>query len=137
MAACRANGVLIHVTSHRRTYDPRIPRDWRTLAEEAVDSAYETEKSSERIRRALATNREANRPHGPIKYGYVRRYDPATKALVAQEVDEAEAAIVREIVERIGSGHSLTGISRDLTDRGVPTPCGVGSGASGRSARSR
>lgn len=32
---CRERGVLIHVTSHRRTYDPREPRDWRTLAEDA------------------------------------------------------------------------------------------------------
>lgn len=126
LAVCRSAGVLIHVTSHHRTYDPRVPRDWRSLAEEAVDSGYETEKSSERIRRALAANREDHRPHGRVKYGYVRRYDPATKRLVAQEVEAAEAAIVREIVQRIGTGHSITSIAHDLTDRGVSTPHGVG-----------
>ena len=33
---CRERGVLIHATAHGRTYDPRVPRDWRTLMDDGV-----------------------------------------------------------------------------------------------------
>lgn len=55
--ACREHRVLIHVTSHQRTYDMQVGPDWKTLAEDGVASAYESELTSERIsRRAEGLN---------------------------------------------------------------------------------
>src|SRR5712691_88992 len=60
--ACRAARVLIHVTSHDRTYDLSVGRDWRSLAEDGVDSAYESEKLSVRVKRGKADGLAAGRP---------------------------------------------------------------------------
>ncbi|WP_270889895.1 recombinase family protein [Pedococcus sp. 5OH_020] len=119
---CRRQKVLLHVTSHGRTYDPGNPRDWRTLADDGVDSAYESEKQSQRITRAMAANAKAGRPHGRVPYGYVRSYDPATKAFVGQEPDPETAAVVREIIGRVGRAEPVIAVSRDLNARGVRPP---------------
>ena len=122
--ACRRRKVLVHVTSHQQTYDLSRPRDWRSLAEDGVDSAYESEKASQRIRRSMSANAIAGRPHGRTPYGYVRRYDPITKALVAQEIDPATAPIIREIVRRLAAAEPVIAVTRDLIARGVPSPAG-------------
>ncbi|WP_346040782.1 recombinase family protein [Actinomadura chokoriensis] len=130
---CREHGVLIHVTSHGRTYDMRNARDWRTLAEDGVDNAYESEKTSGRLRRDVAASARAGRPHGHVPYGYVRQYDPKTGALVAQVPDTepresvtgeefSPAGIVREIVTRTAGGDPVITITNDLNARGIPSP---------------
>ncbi len=122
--ACRRRKVLVHVTSHQHTYDLSKPRDWRSLAEDGVDSAYESEKSSQRIRRSMAANAVAGRPHGRTPYGYVRRYDPATKVLVAQEPDPLTAPIVREVFKRFAAAEPVSVVTADLNQRGVLSPAG-------------
>lgn len=122
---CRRQGVLIHITSHDRTYDVGKPRDWRTLAEDGVDSAYESEKVSERIRRGTRSRAAEGRPHGRPLYGYRRVYDSSTGQLVGQELDPAESAVVREIADMVLRGISLEQIARDLSARGIPSPRGV------------
>ncbi len=122
--ACRRRHVRLHVTSHGHTYDLARPRDWRSLADDGVDSAYESDKASQRIKRAVAANRVAGRPHGRVPYGYARRYDPATKRLVAQEPDPVTAPIVREIVARIGASEPVSVVAADLNARGIPGPHG-------------
>src|SRR5260221_3577899 len=47
---CRKHGVLIHLTSQDHTYGLSRAREWRTLAEDGIDSAYESEKLSMRIK---------------------------------------------------------------------------------------
>ena len=120
--ACRRRNVLVHVTSHQHTYDLSKPRDWRSLAEDGVDSAYESEKASQRIRRSMTASAVAGRPHGRAPYGYVRRYDPATKALVAQEIDPQTAPVVREIFRRLAAAEPLSVVTKDLNDRGIAPP---------------
>lgn len=122
---CRREGVLIHITSHDRTYDVRKPRDWRTLAEDGVDSAYESEKVSERIRRGTRARAAEGRPHGRPLYGYKRVYDTSTGQLIGQVPDPAEAAVVREIADMVLRGISLQQIARVLNDRGLPSPRGA------------
>jgi DNA invertase Pin-like site-specific DNA recombinase len=124
LGKCRRLGVLIHVTSHDRTYDVRRPRDWRTLAEDGVDSAYESEKVSERIRRGTRARASEGRPHGPPLYGYERVYDPHTGHLVGQTINAAQAAVVKEIADMVMRGISLGEIARRLNARGVPSPRG-------------
>lgn len=119
---CRRENVLIHITSHHRTYDVRRPRDWRTLAEDGVDSAYESEKVSERIRRGTRSRAAEGRPHGKRLYGYDRVYDSSTGQLTGQQINEVEGAIVRELAEMVIQGMTLQGIARALNVRGVPGP---------------
>lgn len=122
LSLCRNNGVRIHVITHERTYDLARARDWKTLAEEGVANAYETELLSVRVRRGHAGAAAAGRPsHGRTPYGYRRVYDPATGELVGQEPDPERAAIVREIVEKAAKGVPILAIVRDLNERGVPT----------------
>src|SRR5829696_6936708 len=118
---CEQQRVKIHVTTHNRTYDPSNGRDRRSLLEDAVDSEYESGKISQRLRRAAAANAGAGKPHGRAPYGYRRRYDERTKKLIAQEPDPIEAPVVRELFERVKSGHSLRSIALDWEARGVRT----------------
>lgn len=122
---CRDRGVLIHVHTHHRTYDLRIARDWKVLAEDGIDSAYEPEKTSLRVKRDLAAAAAKGRPHGPVDYGYVRRYDPVTRAYVTQEPDPPASGIVAEIVTRAARSEPLKAIAADLDARQVPTPKGA------------
>jgi len=137
---CRDNGVLIHVTSHHHTYDVRRRRDYKTLAEDGIDNADESEKLSERVRRGMADSRSQGRPHGRIPYGYERIYNEKNKELVEQRAKEPEATIVREIFTRVASGDPIIAVATDLnagrvkteqavrmlTERpgGVPSPTG-------------
>jgi DNA invertase Pin-like site-specific DNA recombinase len=119
--SCEVQKVRIHVTTHGRTYDPANSRDRRSLLEDAVDSEYESGKISARLKRAAAANAAAGKPHGKTPYGYRRRYDERTKKLIAQEPDPIEAPVIRELFERVKSGHSLRSISVDWEARGIRT----------------
>ena len=121
---CERQRVHIHVVTHGRTYDPGNMRDRRTLLEDAVDSEFESGKISARARRAAAANAVAGRPHGRAPYGYIRRYDEHTKALIAQEPSPGEASVIRELFARIKSGHSLRSIAADFEARGIRTRTG-------------
>jgi DNA invertase Pin-like site-specific DNA recombinase len=121
---CRERGVLIHATGHGSTYDPRKPRDYRNLAEDGVDAAYESDKTSLRLLRGFAAAAANGRPHAHTAYGYERVYHPRTGEFTGQREHPEHAAVVREIVRRIGQGDAVAGVARDLTRRGVPSPAG-------------
>lgn len=123
---CRERGVLIRVTDHHTTYDMTRPRDWRTLAEDGVDSGYESEKIRQRVLRATKATAQAGRPSGgTVPYGYRRRYHPVTRELEAQEPHPQHAPIVAEIVSRIADGQTIAAVTADLNARKVPPPGAV------------
>lgn len=111
---CRTTRTLIHVVNHDHTYDVTKARDWRTLAEDGVDSAYESEKTSMRIRRTKASAAEAGRADGRYPYGYERIYDHVTRKFVEQRPHPEQAPTVREIFTRIERGDPISTIARDL-----------------------
>ncbi len=122
---CRDHKVLIRVTSHGHTYDMSKARDWRSLAEDGIDNAYESEKLSLRVRRGVAASAASGRPSsGPRPYGYLRTYDPRTGKLSGQEADPDTAPVVVEIFQRVHDGVPLSVIVADLVARGVPAPKG-------------
>lgn len=121
---CRARGVRIYVTSHDRLYNLARSRDWRTLAEDGVDAGYESEKTSDRVKRALDANAAKGRPHSNIPVGYERVYDERTRELVAQRPDPETSWIPREIITRVAAAETISSIARDFRRRGVPTPKG-------------
>lgn len=119
---CRDKGVRIYVISHERLYDPRKPRDWKSLAEDGIASASESDLLSLRVRRGQSSSAKAGRPsHGKTPTGYRRTYDPATGAPVGQVPDEQWAPIVREIIESVARGVPISALERDFNQRGVPT----------------
>jgi len=120
---CRKHRVLIRIISHGRTYDVRVRRDWRTLADEGVDSADESEKISERVRRGKRMAAADGRPCARLAYGFIRVYDERGK-FVEQIEHPEQAPIVREIVTAIKDGKSSGQIAKRLNARGVPTPLG-------------
>lgn len=121
---CRDHHVLVHVTDHSRTYDLDNPRDWRSLAEDGVDSAYESEKTQRRIKRDMKAAGGAGRPHGRVQYGYERIYNEKTRRLIEQRAVQPQAGIVAEIIRRIASREPLSAIRNDLNTRGVKSPAG-------------
>jgi len=117
---CREQGVLIHVTTHRHTYDMRVRRDRKTLIEEGVDAEDDSEKTSERTQRALATNAANGMPHGVRQYGFERTHDERTGALTGQRPLPGEAEIAAEIIRRIASAEPVSAITDDLNRRKIP-----------------
>ena len=140
--ACRATKTGIYITTHARLYDMANGRDWRSLAEDGVDSGYESEKTSLRTRRHAAAAMLAGAPFGHCPYGYERVYDPKTRELIEQrsstepakpgdEPGMTKADVVRYIFREIARGTPLNAIRKWLIDQGIPAPEG---GEWGRSA---
>lgn len=75
----------------------------------------ESARQAERIRREKLDRALAGKPNGSLKsYGY-----EADGTVV-----ESEAAVVRELAERVLAGDSLRSVTADLNDRGVPAARG-------------
>lgn len=110
-------GVLIHIVTHERTYDPRNERDWKTLATDGVDAEVESSRTSKRVGRLKNAARVAGRPDGRCPFGFQRNYDSKTGALLEQVHEPLQSAVVKEIFKRIDGGDSLVAVARDLNER--------------------
>ncbi|MCH8572232.1 recombinase family protein [Nesterenkonia sp. AY15] len=117
---CEERGILIFVTTHRREYDPSNARDRRSMLEDAVDSEYESAKTSERIRRDVQAAAEEGRVHGKNLYGYRRIYDEKTGQLSHIEPDPEQSGIVQEAAHRVLAGETYYSIARSFNERSVP-----------------
>jgi site-specific DNA recombinase len=121
---CREHHVMIYVETHGRLYDMANARDWRTLAEDGVDNAYESEKTSARTKRSADARAAQGRPHSGAGYGYANEHDTRTGKFTRRVIEPAEAANIRELFDRIRAGHSLRSIERDWAGRGIRTRTG-------------
>ena len=80
----------------------------------------ESERISEKVQRTLLQNAERGVPHGGIrKFGYKQQDG---NGLV---IDEDEAAVIRDCVQRILNGQSLVSVVAWLNETGVKTPTGA------------
>lgn len=120
---CRRMEVRVHVTSHETTYDPTNRRQWRALIDEGVDAADESEKISARALKGIRGAVVLGKQHGRAPYGYDRRYDPEDRRSFTQVLN-ADARVVREIIERVAQEDPISAIERDLNGRGVVAPGG-------------
>jgi DNA invertase Pin-like site-specific DNA recombinase len=122
--ACRERGVLIHVTSHERTYDPRKWRDRKSLLDDGVKAEADSEETSQRVQRDVRERAAAGLPHGRLLYGYRREYEfdeaSGKRKLLRQVRREDQAVIVEEVFARFEAGESLYAIAMDLERRDVP-----------------
>jgi DNA invertase Pin-like site-specific DNA recombinase len=128
LECCRDRGVRLCIETHGgRLYDMAVPREWRTMAEDGVDSAYESDKISQRVTRAMAAKAVAGEVHGRAPYGYQRRYEltPAGKRVVAGQVEHpAEAEVVRRIFKDLAAGESLRAVTAALNADQAPSRSG-------------
>ena len=73
----------------------------------------QSERSAERIQRKHKELAQAGRPAGGVRaYGY--EHDKLT-------IRESEAAIIREVAERVLAGEAVTTLTAELNERGIPT----------------
>lgn len=83
---------------------------------------YEIEQMSRRQKRKHQERAEAGESHGPRPFGWDRVPGPDGRTI--EVINEAEAAVVREVARRLLAGDSLWRIVGDLTERGVLTSKG-------------
>lgn len=116
-------GVRVWVHTHGRVYDPANGRDRRTLLEDAVDSEYESSKTSDRLRRDAAALAREGHPTGRIPYGYERVYEirNGQRVIVEQRPHPVEAEHVRELYRRLLAGDTFMAIEEDWARRGITT----------------
>ncbi|MFD7075244.1 recombinase family protein [Nocardioides sp. NPDC059952] len=79
----------------------------------------ESEVKSERIIAAAAQRAEKGRPSGDLGYGW-HREGRGRDAVYTEHPHEA--AVIREIVDRLLGGDSLLAVTDDLNQRGEPSP---------------
>ncbi len=120
MNACIAHGVQVCIGG--RLKDPSDPDEGLLLDFGAAIAVHEAERMSKRIKRDVRARAAAGQPHGKLPYGFLRRYDPRTRELLAQEHDPETAPIVAEIARRVLAGDTMYSIAADLNRRGVPSP---------------
>ncbi|MEO3853540.1 recombinase family protein [Acrocarpospora sp. B8E8] len=113
-----ARGILVHVTTHGRTYDPRNARDRRSLIDDANDSEYESAKIAGRIGRDMAASAAQGRPHGLCPYGLRPVYDERTGRLITWEADPGKAEVIKQLFTRLRKGVSFRRITRDFAELG-------------------
>jgi site-specific DNA recombinase len=84
----------------------------------------ETDNTSVRVTDALGNNAQLGKGHGQVPYGWTREYDHSLpgKPVGRQVVNEAQASVVREAVDRLLSGDSLYAICKDFNERGIRSP---------------
>ena len=120
IAACMAQNVLIVIAG--KVHDPNDPDDGFMLDLLAALAIRESAITSKRIKRHIRAAAADGKPHGRIAYGYMREYDPITRALVAQRPDPDLAPIVAEIFHRVAEKETGYSIANNLNARGVPSP---------------
>lgn len=122
---------LPELLSHLRDHDVRVV-EWSTGQTVELDgmalivaqlraglAQIERETIAHRVRTALRSKAERGLVVGGEVYGYSRvRSDDGVRYVI----DDAEAAIVREVFRRHAAGEGLRAIVRDLNLRGVPSP---------------
>lgn len=87
----------------------------------------ESDRTSERVKRAARARAEEGRAHGGRRaYGHAAEHDPITGqgrrgylVLVPEE-----AAVIQEAATRVAAGESLYAVARDLREAGAPTASG-------------
>lgn len=120
---CRETGTLVRVTSHGRTYDLSRARDWRTLAEDGVDSSYESDKLRERVLRGVEGAAKTGKPHGKVLFGYTRVYDDRGR-YVEQVAHPEHSQTVQEAARRVYKGEACYAIAQDFNARQIAAPRG-------------
>ena len=109
--------VVVVITHGPRLYNPSNHRDWRTLIDEAVDSEYESRKTSTRVRRSMVSAAKAGTvPPGRRMFGYDR---------TGMVVDPAERVVLLDAIGKVLQGTTTRQIAKDWNADGITTTVGT------------
>lgn len=86
---------------------------------EGVEAQHYSERLQEDVKRAMVRNAKRGASHGRISYGWDRS---GSKGQHVETLNEVQAAIVRDLADKVIAGRSLTSLVRDLKARNVPAP---------------
>lgn len=107
----REHGTLFCIETHGgRTYDMAVPREWRTLAEDGVDSEYESDKIKLRVNRAKDSAR---------REGVLRKILGGSPPVGYQngardwEPEPVAARMLTDMAERVLAGEHLAAAFRE------------------------
>ena len=105
--------------------DLTTPMGRSFAAQMGESDTLESELKSERVASAALERAQAGLASGHVLYGWrrINEYGRAGKRVsFHDELDPEQAAIVKEIIDRILARESLTRIAADLNKRGMPPP---------------
>lgn len=125
---CDRQRVLIHAVKRDRTYEPWKSADRKTLLNDGVEHEHYSRELAENTLRGVEDAAMAGRPHGPVAYGWRRvwngrKYENG-RAIFEWEIDDDQAAVVREIVHAVAKHTPISEIMRNLNYRNIPGPSG-------------
>jgi site-specific DNA recombinase len=89
------------------------------------NATFESDIKGERVKEKAELRARQGRMNGVCPFGWRREYERTATGRVIRSwevIHEPEAAVVREITDRLLRGDSLVGITADLNRRGVPAP---------------
>jgi DNA invertase Pin-like site-specific DNA recombinase len=119
IADAKAAGMTRLRTDRSREYDLNDYDAIRDMRKEVIDAAYEVDRLSHRIRRAMLDIAERGGWNGGKRpFGY----QAVDKQLV---VDEVEAQLIREAAQRVLEGGTLYSIAKSWKEASVPTVRGA------------
>ena len=121
LSVVEQHGVTVE-TVRAGTWDLSTPSGRMTARILGSVARGESEHKSDRVRRALEQRAAMGTSHGRVAYGWTRSTLPDGSK--AETVNEPQAALVRDLSERVVRGESLRGIVADLNARGVTSPMG-------------
>ncbi|MGQ0716053.1 MAG: recombinase family protein [Pseudonocardiales bacterium] len=114
LSICDNQQVTLHGEANQR--DLSDPDDRFFLRIEVAHACRSSDDTSRRLRAALADRARDGVPHsGPRPFGYTAD---------RMHLVENEAEIVRELFRRVVQGESVTGLARELNQRGIRTTMG-------------
>lgn len=118
---CEDHGILIHVTSHERTYNPANYRDRETLLSDGVNSEIEARRLSARTRRGIDANARDGKPHGICPFGFQRDHEirRGKQVPVRQYAHPEHAPLIEELFTRVWAEDSFSAIAADWEKRGI------------------
>src|SRR5688500_6723685 len=115
---CERRGVLLSYSG--RTYDMTEADDRFGTGLDALLAERESDQTRTRVLRAVRSNATKGRPHGRLRDGYRREYDPVTRELLGQVPDDETAPIVREAARRVLAGETPYAVAQDFNRRSIP-----------------
>lgn len=120
--------VWVHI--HGRPLDMTKARDRRDLQEDAVDSEYESAKTSARTKRDHEARAARGGPAGRLSFGQKAIYNPDTGKLIGRVVVPDEFVLVDELLTRFVAGESLWRLEKNWLARGIVNRSGNSFGQS-------
>lgn len=120
------NGVRVFGYLEDRELTLDNPLDKLLLSVTAFADEVERDKARQRTHDAMTRKARAGQATGGRVFGYdIVRLEGAVvseRPPALLRVNDAEAAVVREIFERFGMGEGTSSIAKDLNERGAPSP---------------